>query len=371
MTVAGTTAITELWAKCKAFFAAKSHAHAASDIISGELPIGRGGTGASSASAARTNLGAQASLVSGTNIKTVNNQSLLGSGNIAIVGTGDLTDDYGSWADSETMNEQAAVYYDIEDDSFHVDCLPVEAGGTGAYSASAARTNLGAAAASHEHAASDISSGTLAIARIPTGTSGTTVALGNHSHSGYADASHEHAADDISSGTLDAARIPNLAASKITSGTMSQLRVQPIYYQAHGSGDLSLSAGTQAQVALVTTGALSSGSGLSIVSGGIKITTAGRYRVTASVYVSNSATEATGRGVYIRRATSSGAFSAASEILAAVDVSSKGSGAICCGPKILALSANDIIYLAARSMGAAGSCDKDNAGTFLLIERLS
>jgi hypothetical protein len=35
----------------------------------------------------------------------------------------------------------------------------------------------------HTHATSDITSGTLDIARIPTGTSGTTVALGNHTHS--------------------------------------------------------------------------------------------------------------------------------------------------------------------------------------------
>lgn len=40
----------------------------------------------------------------------------------------------------------------------------------------------GLATASHTHAASDVTSGTLDIARIPTGTSGTTVALGNHTH---------------------------------------------------------------------------------------------------------------------------------------------------------------------------------------------
>jgi len=36
---------------------------------------------------------------------------------------------------------------------------------------------------SHVHAASDVTSGTLDIGRIPTGTTGTTVALGNHTHS--------------------------------------------------------------------------------------------------------------------------------------------------------------------------------------------
>jgi hypothetical protein len=58
--------------------------------------------------------------------------------------------------------------------------------------AAAQRTTLGAAATSHTHAASAIDSGTLDIARIPTGTSGSQVALGNHTH----------AASAITSGTL-------------------------------------------------------------------------------------------------------------------------------------------------------------------------
>jgi hypothetical protein len=40
----------------------------------------------------------------------------------------------------------------------------------------------GIAAASHSHEAADVTSGTFAIARIPTGTISTTVALGNHNH---------------------------------------------------------------------------------------------------------------------------------------------------------------------------------------------
>lgn len=40
------------------------------------------------------------------------------------------------------------------------------------------------APSTHSHAAADISSGTLAIARIPTGTTSSTVALGNHTHAG-------------------------------------------------------------------------------------------------------------------------------------------------------------------------------------------
>lgn len=40
---------------------------------------------------ARTNISAQEALVSGTNIKTINNESILGSGNITISGGGDVS----------------------------------------------------------------------------------------------------------------------------------------------------------------------------------------------------------------------------------------------------------------------------------------
>lgn len=45
-------------------------------------------------------------------------------------------------------------------------------------------SDVGAAASSHNHNASQINAGTLNIARIPTGTTSTTVALGDHSHNG-------------------------------------------------------------------------------------------------------------------------------------------------------------------------------------------
>jgi hypothetical protein len=53
--------------------------------VTGTLPVANGGTGATTAANARTALSAQETLVSGTNIKTVNGTSLLGSGNIAVV----------------------------------------------------------------------------------------------------------------------------------------------------------------------------------------------------------------------------------------------------------------------------------------------
>ena len=48
------------------------------------LPVLSGGTGSSTSGGALTNLGAQATLVSGTNIKTVNGSTLLGSGDLTV-----------------------------------------------------------------------------------------------------------------------------------------------------------------------------------------------------------------------------------------------------------------------------------------------
>lgn len=65
------------------------------------------------------------------------------------------------------------------------------------------------AATTHVHSGSDITTGTVATARLSTGTGSSNVALGDHNHSGtYANATHNHAASDVNSGTLDIARVP-------------------------------------------------------------------------------------------------------------------------------------------------------------------
>lgn len=54
----------------------------------------------------------------------------------------------------------------------------------------------------------------------------------------YAAATHYHAAGDVTSGTFDAARIPSLAAGKITSGTFDAARIPSLDASKIGSGTL-------------------------------------------------------------------------------------------------------------------------------------
>lgn len=89
------------------------------DIVLNTVPLTKGGTGATSAGTARTNLG----LGTLATLNSVNNSNWSGT------------------------------------------ALAVGNGGTGATDAATARSNLGAAAATHTHAASDITSGQLADAR--------------------------------------------------------------------------------------------------------------------------------------------------------------------------------------------------------------
>ena len=80
--------VTRLCTDLKSRFAAASHNHAASNITSGTLAIGRIPTGTTSSTVAlgnHTHSGYQPTLVSGTNIKTVNSQSLLGSGDLTVL----------------------------------------------------------------------------------------------------------------------------------------------------------------------------------------------------------------------------------------------------------------------------------------------
>lgn len=97
---------------------------------------------------------------------------------------------------------------------------------------------------SHTHSASDITSGTLDAARLPTGIDAANIANGTVSNAefqyldgvtsaiqtqinGKAATSHTHSAADITSGTLDAARLPTgINAANIADGSVSNTEFQ-------------------------------------------------------------------------------------------------------------------------------------------------
>jgi hypothetical protein len=102
-------------------------------------------------------------------------------------------------------------------------------GGTDALSPA----DIGAAATSHTHAASAITSGTLDVARLPVGTGSTQVAAGNHTHT-VADVTGAAASGSITTSGLTQATARILGRTTATTGAVEEIQI--------GSG-LSLSAG--------------------------------------------------------------------------------------------------------------------------------
>ena len=162
------TGLLYFWGKLKtwaaATFAALSHNHAASDITSGTLGVSRGGTGQTTKAGIRNTLG----LGNTTDaLPIANGGTGSTSASDARTALGITPSNIGAAAASHTH----AAGSDLTGQ------VPVANGGTGAATASGARTNLGAAAASHTHDASTDLTGQVPIANGGTGASTAAAAL--------------------------------------------------------------------------------------------------------------------------------------------------------------------------------------------------
>lgn len=157
------TGLSYLWSKIKAAFAAVGHKHSAADITSGTLPISRGGTGATSAAAVLTGLGitataAELNYTDGvtSNIQTQLNGKAASSHTHAASQVTGLT---ASRALVSDANGHPAVSAVTSTELGYLDGVT-----------STIQTQInGKAASSHNHAATNITSGTLAVARGGTG----------------------------------------------------------------------------------------------------------------------------------------------------------------------------------------------------------
>lgn len=170
--------------------------------------------------------------------------------------------------------------------------------------------------------------------------------------------------------TIEVGAIQTSLADVITreTGTQSATAGLAPVCVAGGSNSSQTSGTAVTQVTLTALNINTSADNYSISSGGIKVAKSGLYRVSGSVYIT-PASGTTMLGCYIKVGSS---FSAGSEVAGTLAyMGTTGARAIQCAPKIVNLTAGQIVFLASRCRGAAGTHDAGHSSTYLQVEALS
>lgn len=137
--------------------------------------------------------------------------------------------------------------------------------------------------------------------------------------------------------------------------------------QATGSGT-NITVGTTITQIPLSTVNFTFGSGLSISNGGVQVTRAGTYRITASAYLGTGAS-VNGYAVFVMKGS---AWSGATEVISGWHQKPTGLAFdnVVNRTKTVELDAGDILYLGARCGAESGTAYSAAVMTFLEVERL-
>lgn len=292
------------------------------DSVDVEYPISiaNGGTGATTAAQALTNLGAASA-------------TALDALSATVAGKANASHTHSDYATLTALNT-----------------LSDEVDGK----ADAGHTHSNYAASSHAHTIANITN-------LQTTLDGKAAA--NHTHN-YAASNHTHSNYAASSHTHTIANITNLQSTLDGKASADHTHVTPCCTITGSASSQSVAAGTMTRVSLNTFVANTDTSCFSAYDNGVKVAKAGYYQISASAYMTCSATSGI-RVLHVHQ-NSTEIITVRSE----EGGSYASQGGIATAPKVVYLNAGDVIYLKVRSMVSAATLAPNNCATYLSIVKM-
>ena len=350
--------------------------------------------------------GKQDTLVSGTNIKTINSQSLLGSGdlNISVSGTKNIW--YGTCSTAAQTQEKAITTTSgdfvlgagnmlrvsftntagVGGIKLNVDST----GGRNAYTGEDKGTQLN----SYSWAAGEIIDfvydgnffivvdgqpagvnhyGKTKLDDSVTSTSTVMAATANAVKTAYDLADTANTLAGVVAGNLVTSVSTASTDTEYPSAKCVYERTTPTVLEACGSGNISTASGAITQISLVSAGAVYNNTRdaeIDTTLGGIRIKTAGIYKVQGSAYISTG-TGATMLGAYLKKSANGGNYASATEFYGGLETAKASSDMVVGTPiKMVSCAVDDVIYLAGRVMSSTGTISANNKATFIHLEKV-